>query len=139
MFLQAAEMSGMKAQFDLPGFTATILAPSDAALTTFLNGTASQYVEFVVEVPRSFICPRPCPCPCPCPCPRPCPGPGPKALSLSLPESVVFFLPLPVSLVSELLTETLSGMCVQALQQLLNQAAACIRLTDCPASLPVVQ
>ena len=41
MFLQAAEMSGMKAQFDLPGFTATILAPSDAAFTTFLNGVFS--------------------------------------------------------------------------------------------------
>ncbi|DBA69867.1 hypothetical protein WJX79_003118 [Trebouxia sp. C0005] len=38
MFLQAAEMSGMKAQFDLPGFTATIMAPSDAAFSTFLNG-----------------------------------------------------------------------------------------------------
>ena len=48
MFLQAAEMSGMKAQFDLPGFTATILAPSDAAFTTFLSGAAYQYVELVV-------------------------------------------------------------------------------------------
>ncbi len=38
MFLQAAETSGMKAQFDLPGFTATILAPSDAAFAAFLNG-----------------------------------------------------------------------------------------------------
>ena len=41
MFLQAAEMSGMKAQFDLPGFTATILAPSDTAFTAFLNGVFS--------------------------------------------------------------------------------------------------
>ncbi|DBA91768.1 TPA: hypothetical protein ACH3X1_003358 [Trebouxia sp. C0004] len=28
----------MKAQFDLPGFTATVLAPSDAAFATFLHG-----------------------------------------------------------------------------------------------------
>ena len=28
----------MQAQFDLPGFTATVLAPSDAAFTTALNG-----------------------------------------------------------------------------------------------------
>jgi len=55
MFLQAAEMSGMKAQFDLPGFTATILAPSDAAFTTFLNGTASQYVELVVPKRSSLL------------------------------------------------------------------------------------
>ncbi len=38
-FLQAATMTGMKAQFDLPGFTATVLAPSDAAFATFLHGT----------------------------------------------------------------------------------------------------
>lgn len=31
----------MKAQFDLPGFTATVLAPSDAAFTTALNGAAA--------------------------------------------------------------------------------------------------
>ncbi len=90
MFLQAAEMSGMKAQFDLPGFTATILAPSDAALTTFLKGTASQYVEFIVELPRSFICPRPCPCP-----PSPAPAPGPMPLPLPLPLPLLLPLPLP--------------------------------------------
>lgn len=39
-FLQAATQAGMKAQFDLPGFTATVLAPSDAAFATALNGTA---------------------------------------------------------------------------------------------------
>jgi len=38
-FLQAATMTGMKAQFDLPGFTATVLAPSDADFATFLQGT----------------------------------------------------------------------------------------------------
>ena len=38
-FLQAAQATGMQAQFDLPGFTATVLAPSDAAFTTYLNGT----------------------------------------------------------------------------------------------------
>ena len=37
-FLQAASQTGMKAQFDLPGFTATVLAPSDAAFATALNG-----------------------------------------------------------------------------------------------------
>jgi len=41
-FLQAAAMTGMKAQFDLPGFTATVLAPSDAAFATLLNGTVMQ-------------------------------------------------------------------------------------------------
>ena len=44
-------MSGMKAQFDLPGFTASILAPSDAAFTTFLKGTESFtafYVPYIV-------------------------------------------------------------------------------------------
>ena len=40
-FLQAATQAGMKAQFDLPGFTATVLAPSDAAFTTALNGTVT--------------------------------------------------------------------------------------------------
>ena len=47
MFLQAAEMSGMKAQFDLPGFTASILAPSDVAFTTFLKGTESVTAFYV--------------------------------------------------------------------------------------------
>ncbi|KAL3150662.1 hypothetical protein ABBQ32_000460 [Trebouxia sp. C0010 RCD-2024] len=37
-FLQAATQTGMKAQFDLPGFTATVMAPSDAAFTTALKG-----------------------------------------------------------------------------------------------------
>ena len=40
-FLQAATQAGMKAQFDLPGFTATVLAPSDAAFATALNGIAT--------------------------------------------------------------------------------------------------
>ena len=40
-FLQAATQAGMKAQFDLPGFTATVLAPSDAAFTSALNGTVT--------------------------------------------------------------------------------------------------
>ena len=40
-FLQAATQTGMKAQFDLPGFTATVLAPSDAAFATLLNGTST--------------------------------------------------------------------------------------------------
>ena len=39
MFLRAAEQTGMKAQFDLPGFTATVLAPSDAAFAAYLNGS----------------------------------------------------------------------------------------------------
>lgn len=37
-FLQAAEMTGLNAQFDLPGFTATILAPSDGSFAAYLNG-----------------------------------------------------------------------------------------------------
>ncbi len=76
MFLQAAEMSGMKAQFDLPGFTATILAPSDAAFTTFLNGTASQYVELVVPI---LVCMLKC---YSSPLPRPLPLPPPMPLPL---------------------------------------------------------
>ena len=37
-FLQAAAQTGMKAQFDQPGFTATVLAPSDAAFAQALKG-----------------------------------------------------------------------------------------------------
>ena len=37
-FLQAAEMTGIKQQFDLPGFAATVLAPSDTAFAALLNG-----------------------------------------------------------------------------------------------------
>lgn len=37
-FLQAAQATGMQDQFDLPGFTATVLAPSDAAFATYLKG-----------------------------------------------------------------------------------------------------
>ena len=37
-FLQAAQTTGLKAQFDQPGFTATVLAPSDAAFATYLKG-----------------------------------------------------------------------------------------------------
>lgn len=37
-FLQAAEMVGLKQQFDLPGFAATVLAPSDSAFAVLLNG-----------------------------------------------------------------------------------------------------
>jgi len=80
MFLQAAEMSGMKAQFDLPGFTATILAPSDAAFTTFLNGMASQYVACCAKKLK-LACSNAAHCPCPCPCPPPLPLPHPSPCS----------------------------------------------------------
>ena len=32
-------MVGLKQQFDLPGFAATVLAPSDGAFAVLLNGT----------------------------------------------------------------------------------------------------
>lgn len=48
-FLQAATQTGMKAQFDLPGFTATVLAPSDAAFTTALKGIASNNFAFTIS------------------------------------------------------------------------------------------
>lgn len=37
-FLQAAEMTGIKQQFDSPGFAATVLAPSDTAFAALFNG-----------------------------------------------------------------------------------------------------
>ena len=48
-FLQAATTTGMKAQFDLPGFTATVLAPSDAAFATLLNGDANIHMQQIAN------------------------------------------------------------------------------------------
>jgi len=153
MFLQAAEMSGMQAQFDLPGFTATILAPSDAAFTTFLNGTASQYVELVVPKRSSLLAQllslalglalAPAPAHAPAarawlyPCLRSCPCP----FSFSFPSVALFlFFLLPIRLVSELFTEAISGMWHASTPVLYSMLhAACMRYAECPASLPVEQ
>lgn len=108
MFLQAAEMSGMKAQFDLPGFTATIMAPSDAAFSTFLNGIVSQYAKLAIlkglvllAQLLSILLSQPQPPPVPL---------GPGFIPASASCLCHFFLPRPIYLVSELFTKAISGM-----------------------------
>ena len=61
-FLQAAQTTGLKAQLDQPGFTATVLAPSDAAFAAYLNGTGSSMpllnLFFLIALPILAAVPR---------------------------------------------------------------------------------
>ena len=125
MFMQAAEMSGMKAQFDLPGFTATILAPSDAAFTTFLNGTASQCVELLFQ---SFGLHTQMLLLAPAPAPAPAPGPHPMPLPLGpvlIPAHVCFYCLAPSCLPCLRAVHRGRMWHMQALQQPLVQGATC--------------